>query len=84
MSTKNIAVDTRVYEKLSRLKREGESFSKLIDKLVEEGALRHTGASILETLSRGPEVLTEEEAAAMQRVVDGNRALEDWQRNDLS
>ena len=84
MSTKNIAVDTRVYEKLARLKGDGESFSKLIDKLVEEGALRHTGTAILDSLSKGPEVLTEEEAAAMQRVVEDNRASEDWQRNDLS
>lgn len=84
MSTKTIAVDTRVYEKLSRLKGDGESYSKLIDRLLEEGALRHTGASILETLSMGPGELTVEEAAAMHGVVEENRASEDWRNHDLS
>ena len=36
MSSKTIAVDTRVYEKLSGVKREGESFSKAINRLIDQ------------------------------------------------
>lgn len=35
MSTKTIALDSKVYTKLSRLKGESESFSKVIDRLVD-------------------------------------------------
>lgn len=47
MSTKTIAVDSRVYERLAAARREGESFSKAIDRLLQEAAAFHTGGAIL-------------------------------------
>jgi predicted CopG family antitoxin len=50
MSTKTIAVDSRVYDRLAREKREGESFSKTIDRLLREIGGVHTGSHVLRAL----------------------------------
>jgi len=82
MGTKTIAVDTRVYERLAEAKREGESFSEVIDRLLTEVGEAHTGTEILsgvETLSP----LSTEDAEVFLGVVSGNRAGEDWEQRDL-
>ena len=77
MSTRTIAVDSRVYDRLAALKREGESFSKLIDRLLTEVRAAHTGSDILRGLSAlAP--LSDEEADAFLDVVAENRASENW------
>lgn len=82
MSTKTIAVDSEVYARLAGAKREGESFSKTIDRLLRDAGALHTGAEILASLRHLP-ALTEEEAEVMLRVVDENRAREAWPAHDL-
>lgn len=82
MSTKTIAVDSRVYDRLARVKREGESFSKTIDRLLREVGTAFTGNQILRALDEVPP-LPEEDAAAMLAIVDENRASEAWQEHDL-
>jgi len=72
MSTKTIAVDSRVYEKLAGVKREGESFSRAIDRLIEEVGVAHTGGDILRGLADMP-ALAEEDAEVMRAVVAENR-----------
>lgn len=72
MSTKTIAVDSRVYERLSREKREGESFSATIDRLVGQIAGARTGSDVLRALKEiAP--LSDHEAAVMLAVVEENR-----------
>lgn len=84
MSTKTIALDSKVYEKLAHIKNESESFSKLIDRLVEQKITSHTGAAILASLQKNSTSLTEEEAATMKTLVEQNRRNEKWERHDLS
>jgi predicted CopG family antitoxin len=82
MSTKTIAVDSTVYERLAKAKLEGESFSKTIDRLLELVGSAHTGASILGALSAIP-TLSDRDSEVFLRVIDENRADEEWPRNDL-
>ena len=84
MSTKTIAVDLRVYQKLTRIKSEGESFSKVIEGLVDERLTAHTGADVASALSGAPAPLTDPEANVMLSLVDGARQSEKWRLHDLS
>jgi predicted CopG family antitoxin len=82
MSTKTIAVDSRVYKRLAEARREGESFSKAIDRLLREAAAVHTGGDILGKLAQ-IDPLSAEEAEALLAVVAENRADEEWDDRDL-
>ncbi len=82
MSTKTIAVDSRVYEKLAGAKREGESFSRLIDRILDQVGAAHTGREILRGLQDIP-ALSEDDAETMLAVVRENREGETWALHDL-
>jgi len=82
MSTKTIALDSRVYDKLAAAKRQGESFSKLIERLLAEIGAAHTGRDILNSLKEIPP-LAERDAEIMLAVVGDNRMSEDWRQHDL-
>jgi len=82
MSSKTIAVDARVYEKLAGVKREGESFSKVIDRLIDAVGAAHTGRDILRGLST-IETLSYRDAEVMLSVVAENRENETWDDHDL-
>ncbi len=84
MSTKTIAVDLRVYQKLTRIKGESQSFSKVIEGLVDEHLTAHTGADVASALAGAPAPLDDLEAKAMLSVVDGARRSEKWRFHDLS
>ncbi len=84
MSTKTIAVDLRVYQKLTRIKGEGESFSKVIEGLVDVRLTANTGADVASALGGAPAPLNDPEANAMLSVVDGARQSERWRFHDLS
>ncbi len=84
MSTKTIAVELSVYQKLSRIKGEGESFSGVIEGLVDQRLTAHTGADVMSALAGAPAPLTDPEATAMLRVVDEARSSEKWRFHDLS
>ena len=83
MSTKTIALDSRVYEKLARLKGTSQSFSRLIDGLVDRVITAHTAADILAHL-QDQSPLSDEDAETMLRVARENRSTEDWPTHDLS
>ena len=82
MSIKNIALSTKVYERLAKFKQESESFSRAIDRLLSVAEGRHAGADILRALKELPS-LSEGDARLMQEVVDQNRTTEKWMRHDL-
>ena len=75
-------MESRVYDRLARAKREGESFSKTIDRLLREVGAAHTGRDILRAVEQVPP-LPAEDAAVMLAVVEENRASEAWERHDL-
>ena len=82
MSTKTIAVDSRVYERLATVKMEGESFSKVIDRLLTEVGSAHTGGDILRGLE-GAAALSPADSRKFLDVVAENRERERWERSDL-
>ena len=73
MNRKTIAVDSIVYEKLVRLKRKGESFSRVINRLIDRHLRSYTGADILAGFSEAPCQLSASEAAIMERVIQRAR-----------
>jgi predicted CopG family antitoxin len=82
MSTKTIAVDARVYDQLAGAKRDGESFSKTIERLLTEVAAAHTGSDILRGLATiAP--LSAADAEVFMEVVAEDRASEGWGERDL-
>lgn len=78
MATKTIAVDSTVYARLASTRREGESFSKAISRLLDEVGDAHTGADILATLETLPS-LSEADAKEFLAVVDEARVSESWE-----
>ena len=82
MSTRTIALDSRVYERLAGAKMEGESFSKAIDRLLAQVESVHTGSDILAGL-RDVTSLSEADSGLFLEVVAENRESEGWQRRDL-
>ncbi len=82
MSTRTIAVDSEVYDRLAGVKRKGESFSKAIDRLLDEVSAAHTGGDILRGLGELP-ALAEEDARTMLAVVAEDRRSEAWAAHDL-
>lgn len=79
MSTKTIAVESGVYRRLSAAKREGESFSNAISRLLDEVDQAHTGRDIAERLGSIPDLGSD--AEAFYRVIRGNRQTETWQHD---
>ncbi len=79
MSTKTIALESSIYGRLAALKRDGESFSKVIDRLLSEVADAHTGRDILRGLG-GFSRLTESDADRFLTVVAENRDSEHWEQ----
>jgi predicted CopG family antitoxin len=83
MSTKTIALESGVYDRLARHKRQSESFSKTIDRLIARVASAHTVADVIARLDEHSP-LSEADAAAMASVVRENRKAERWPSHDLS
>ena len=82
MSTKTIALDSRVYEQLALVKMESESFSKVIDRLLTEVRSAHSGSDILRGLVNVVP-LPKSESERFLEVVAENRSAETWKRRDL-
>jgi predicted CopG family antitoxin len=82
MSTKNVALDSKVYSRLASIRRESESFSKAVARLLEEVEGSHTGRDVLARLADMPG-LTDEEADRMLEIVEDARQEESWEPHDL-
>ena len=78
MSTKTIAVDLQVYQRLPRAKLEGESFSKAIDRLLAQVESAHTGADVLRGLARVAP-LSHADSERFLGVIAENRSEETWE-----
>jgi predicted CopG family antitoxin len=83
MSTKTIAIDAGVYARLAKTKRESESFSKAIARMLESVAGAYTGGDVLAKLP-GIAPLPERDAESMLNTVRESRNVEAWPEHDLS
>jgi predicted CopG family antitoxin len=77
MSIKTIAVDHQVYERLASAKRSGESFSKVIDRLLTQVGEAHTGGDILRRVQE-VEPLPAEDVEVFLGVIAESREGETW------
>lgn len=77
MATRTIALDGTVYDRLAASKRAGESFSKAIDRLLDDAAAANTGADILRRLESFP-ALPKDEANVFLDVIAEDRAAGQW------
>ena len=85
MSIKTIAVNTEVYERLAKEKRGSESFTKVIDRLMNSQANTGTCGSAVEKATQiwaGAE--TDREADLMEAYVRESRADTCWDREPLA
>jgi predicted CopG family antitoxin len=83
MSTKTVAIDSEVYARLASIKGQSESFSKVINRLIERVVTAHTAADVLARLDTQAS-LPNADAATMEGVVRENRETENWTSHDLS
>ena len=72
MSTKTITLESSVYRRLAALKRDDESFSEVIERLLAEVADAHTGRDILRGL-RGFCPLAESDAERYLAILTEDR-----------
>jgi predicted CopG family antitoxin len=79
MSIKTIAVGTNVYEKLAGRKRPGESFTKVIDRLLENTTTATCADAVREAAEIwGASTGTPTEAAKMEKIIRDNRRHARW------
>ena len=75
-------IECHLYERLAAEKREGESFSKAINRLLEEVGAAHTGGDIVRGLE-AISALDDQHAEIMLAVIRENRESEVWEEHDL-
>lgn len=80
MSIKTIAVGTDVYEKLARRKQSGESFTKVINRLLESTASAGSCADAVREAAEiwGASQGTPAEADTMEAIIRDNRQKARW------
>ena len=80
MSTKTIAVEASVYERLANAKRPSESFTKVIDRLLAEsrrGICAQAVSDAAELWDGDPRA--ERDAGEIERIVEAGRMNTDWE-----
>jgi predicted CopG family antitoxin len=83
MATKTIALEVSVYDKLLGRKRNSESFTKIIDRLISESAGSRTCADAVATAVKIWNDGTEYEAQAMEDVIRKGRENTRWEVESL-
>ncbi len=79
MSTKTIAVEQTVYEKLRLQKRDSESFTKTIDRLIETSPKGFTcAAAVMEASALWGAPLTAAEEKILNDTVESGRKKNGW------
>ncbi len=79
MSIKTIAVGTDVYEKLADRKRPGESFTKVIDRLLQNTTTATCADAVREAAEIwGASTGTPAEAEKMEKIIRENRRQARW------
>jgi predicted CopG family antitoxin len=83
MSTKTVALESSVYERLARAKRPSESFTRVIDRLLTahahaRGTCAQAVADAAEIWGKEGNELRDAEADLMERVIADARKNTDW------
>jgi predicted CopG family antitoxin len=79
MATKTIALEVSVYDKLLGRKRNSESFTKIIDRLISESAGSRTCAEAVAMAAKIWSDGSEKEAQAMEDVIRKGRKNTRWE-----
>lgn len=78
MSTKTIAVERTVYERLASEKRPSESFTKTIDRLIRAASPGTCAAAVAEAAAVWQNVGNDAEADRIEQIVRDGRKAADW------
>jgi len=79
MSTKTIALEHSVYERLSREKRSSESFTKTIDRLIHSANSGTCAAAVAEAASVWRAIGNDADADRMEQMLHLNRSSTNWE-----
>jgi predicted CopG family antitoxin len=79
MSTKTIAVENSVYERLAREKRSSESFTKTIDRLIHASNIGTCAAAVADAATVWQAIGNDADADRMEQVIHQNRVTTNWE-----
>jgi predicted CopG family antitoxin len=79
MSTKTIAVEHSVYERLAREKRSSESFTKTIERLIQSANSGTCAAAVADAASVWHANGNDADADLMEQVIEMNRSSTNWE-----
>ena len=78
MSTKTIAVESSVYERLAREKRSSESFTKTINRLIHAANSGTCAAAVADAANLWQTIGNDVEADQLEQILHRNRATTNW------
>ena len=79
MSTKTVAIKSDVYQKLAQEKREEESFTKTIDRLLGYQQTQTCASAVREASKLWADVAhADDEADVMEKGISAGRSATDW------
>lgn len=79
MSTKTIAVEHSVYERLAREKRASESFTKTIERLIHSANSGTCAAAVADAAPAWDAIGNDADADRMEQMVHQNRSTTNWE-----
>ncbi|MCF7676358.1 MAG: antitoxin VapB family protein [Akkermansiaceae bacterium] len=79
MSTKTIAVEHSVYERLAREKRSSESFTKTIARLIQSARNGTCAAAVADAASAWQAIGNDADADLMEQIHQLNRSTTNWE-----
>lgn len=79
MSTKTIAVESSVYERLAREKRSSESFTKTIDRLIRQANNGTCAAAVADAEAVWQAIGNDTDADKMEQLLNVNRSTTNWE-----
>lgn len=79
MSTKTIAVENSVYERLAREKRSSESFTKTIDRLIQAANSGTCAAAVTDAAAVWQAIGNDADADRMEQIIHQNRSTTNWE-----
>jgi len=79
MSTKTIAVENSVYERLAREKRTSESFTKTIERLIQSASTGTCASAVADSASVWQAIGNDADADRMEQILQLNRDTTNWE-----
>ena len=79
MSTKTIAVENSVYERLAREKRSSESFTKTIERLIHSSSSGTCASAVADAASAWQAIGNDADADRMEQILHRNRSTTNWE-----